>query len=63
MEENKNFQIPQGGGRVPKIQHFELKTMDFGSNLDIWLGQIGQNDVLGKVYGLGRLCGGQQLET
>ncbi len=54
---------PGGGGRESKIQHFELKMMDFGPNLEIWLGQISQNVVLGKFYGLGRLCGGQKLDV
>ncbi len=61
--ENVFFLDTTGGGQVSKIQHFELKMMDFGPNLEIWLGQIGQNVVLGKFYGLGRLCGGQKLDV
>ncbi len=42
------FSDTPGGDGVSKIQQFELKMMDFGTNVDIWLGQIGQNVVLGK---------------
>ncbi len=61
--ENVFFLDTTGGGGVSNIQHFELKMMDFGPNLEIWLGQISQNVVLGKFYGLGRLCGGQKLDV
>ncbi len=55
--------MPQVAKSASKVAKKGPRWPHFGPDLENWLGQIGRNVVLGKIYGLGGPCGGLKLEV